>query len=117
MDFYDFGTFINFGVMVAQVAGWANKCLHHMGHLLSKIAYHEMTTNATAIKGKNRPVATNYPFLKMLILLGRACPKPCFRGCDKLEAVYFSIIKIDALMVNSCLSSEFAQCDISSECS
>ena len=25
----------NFGVVVAQIAGRANECLHHMGHLLS----------------------------------------------------------------------------------
>ena len=48
---------------------------------------------SAAVEGKNRPVATNFQFLKMLcsigtsllqcicisevILLGRACPKPC----------------------------------------
>ena len=48
---------------------------------------------SAAVEGKNRPVATNFQFLKILcstgtsllqcicisevILLGRACPKPC----------------------------------------
>ena len=53
---------------------------------------------SVAVEGKNRPVATNFQFLKMLrstgtsllqcvcisevILLGRACPKPC--SCSHL---------------------------------
>ena len=41
----------NFGVMVAQVPGRANECLHHTGHLLSGILYHKMTTAATVTIG------------------------------------------------------------------
>ena len=37
----------DFSIMVAQIAGRTNKCLHHKGHLLSKPLYHIMTTKTS----------------------------------------------------------------------
>ncbi len=45
--------------------------------------------NAAKGESKNRPVATNFQFLKICpwdsFLLGRACPKPCWNEYGKLE--------------------------------
>ena len=59
---------------------------------------------SAAVEGKNRPVATNFQFLKMLcstgtsllkllrvfqvILSGRACPKPCYESEKKAEKIF-----------------------------
>ena len=59
---------------------------------------------SAAVEGKNRPVATNFQFLKMfcpsgtsllkllrvfqVILLGRACPKPCYESEKKAEKIF-----------------------------
>ena len=77
---------------------------------------------SAAVEGKNRPVATNFQFLKMLcpsgtallqrsrvfevFLLGRACPKPCWNEYGKLEVVallYFCCILIKMHSVTSAI--------------
>ena len=55
----------NFGVMVAQIPGRANECLHHTGHLLSGSLYHKMTTCA-----------------RRMLLLGRAEPQALLHNID-----------------------------------
>ncbi len=51
-------------------------------------------------ESKNRPVATNFQFLKILapfilwdsFLLGRACPKPCWNEYGKLELLIWNLV-------------------------
>ena len=66
------------------------------------------------IAGKNRPVATNFQFLKIfcpsgtallqrsrvfeVLLLGCACPKPCWNEYGKLEFIFF-FLNIGILLI------------------
>ena len=64
-----------------------------MGHLLSGILYHEMTTVATVTTGQEPSWGHKFSILENFLplwdsfLLGRACPKPCWNEYGKLEVV------------------------------